>query len=129
MEDLQLNDDVKRILLEEWVYLQTQSWIGSRLRAASERFREAGADVYDFTLDRLEAVVEHALDEIPELLTRENLRPATKWVIGTSVPIAARAALDAAVPGSGILTYEIVERLCGIGVGKATDRALARFDP
>jgi hypothetical protein len=80
-------------------------------------------------LDALNAVVASARNDIPELLARENLRPATKWVIGTSLPIAARAALHGHIPGSYEAVNYILERRFGLGVGGIGKKVLARFDP
>jgi hypothetical protein len=78
LNSLALSDDTKTILIEEWVYLQTQSWIGSRLRAASDCFKNAGAEVYDLSRQAFRFFAEHAKDDVPELLKRKNLLHATK---------------------------------------------------
>ena len=54
---LPLGADVREILVQEWVYLKTHSWLGARIDRATEVFEKAGADVADFGKNAIELAV------------------------------------------------------------------------
>jgi hypothetical protein len=84
--ELHVADPVlRRILLEEWAFLQERSWIASRLRRPFRTFLNAGAAALELSERAFDAVAAGTLkirgEELPPALSPgQRLRAVTKWV-------------------------------------------------
>jgi hypothetical protein len=54
----QLSTPAAEILADEWVYLATQSWLGSKTRFAMDKLQESGAEVHEYSRRRLGTIQE-----------------------------------------------------------------------
>lgn len=69
-------------LYEEWVFLQEQSMIVSRIRATAERFKEAGAIAVEFGRRATEAIVRKTVKKPDVRLSQiDYLRASFKWIL------------------------------------------------
>jgi hypothetical protein len=87
-----VDDDVRRILFEEWWYLQHESWIKTAKDACANAFEKAGAVAYKLGADAFNAFVDKA-ESVPELLKKPGVRKAGKWTLAAGVGIGTEAAL------------------------------------
>ena len=82
---------VRDILLEEWLFLQGQSWIASKSRRTFTAFTRAGAVFVDFSGQKFDALVARTLHHdrlaFPRPLTRrDRLKAAAKWIAAAGSP-------------------------------------------
>jgi hypothetical protein len=90
--DAARDDLVLRILLEEWIFLTSQSWIASRVRRPFAAFLKGGAVAVEWGGKKLDQITARTLkipaNEMPTALTPgQRVRAAAKWVAagGSSV--------------------------------------------
>jgi hypothetical protein len=84
---------VRDILLEEWAFLNRQSWIAARTKKTFDTFKRAGAVVIDFSGQRFDAVVSRTLHHErlplpPALNHRHRMKAGTKWLAAGGAPTA-----------------------------------------
>jgi hypothetical protein len=74
----------RQVLAEEWAFLQSSSWLLSKVRRPINAFRDAGAIVVEYGAklrdEMIELVMPH--EPIPAILTPELLaKAAAKWLL------------------------------------------------
>lgn len=79
------DDLILRILIEEWVFLTSQSWIASRVRRPFAAFLKGGAVAVEWGRKKLDQVTARTLkipaNEMPPALKPgQRVRAAAKWV-------------------------------------------------
>lgn len=79
------DDLAHRILREEWAFLISRSFLGSRLRRPFNSFLRAGAVAMEWGGKRLDEIAAKTLkippEEMPKALTpRKRFRAAAKWI-------------------------------------------------
>jgi hypothetical protein len=79
------NQVIGSILCDEWAFLTTHSWIGSRTRRTFEKFHEAGAVIIDWSKREFDDAARKTLEsfkiEVPrDLSTSHRCRAAAKWL-------------------------------------------------
>lgn len=99
---------VRQILMEEWEFLTSQSWIAAKIRRAYNAFLKGGAAAIEWGTNKFDYLAEKTLKIPPEKLPdglkpKQRFRAAAKWVaVGGSsasalfVPPAAAATLAVA---------------------------------
>jgi hypothetical protein len=77
-----LRENVTEILTEEWVFLQEQSWIVSRIKKPFNRFIEAGGVCLQFSGKATDKLVNRSLRRSNDhvILTVDRLRAVGKWI-------------------------------------------------
>jgi hypothetical protein len=85
LEGSAIDDDVRRILFEEWWYLHHESWIKAATDACAHAFEKAGAVAVDVGAGAFNKVIDTA-EEVPALLRRPGVRNAAS---GRSLPASA----------------------------------------
>lgn len=89
------------ILREEWAFLQSMSWIASRVRRPFSAFLRGGAAAVELpvsVLDRAAAKTLKLHEDVPvPLRPGQRLRAASKWVAASGTV----GAIEAFVPGLG----------------------------
>lgn len=126
---LELVDPLSTLWADEWAFLQSHSWLVSKLRHALDAFERAGAFVVEVGRDARQKLLEEVLpkEKIPEELTPQVLgTAAAKWVV-----------LGAANPATGALVGLVVGgplglvagSLAGAGAKAFTSKLLIAADP
>jgi hypothetical protein len=64
--------ELREILIDEWVFLQSHSWIGARARKTFDWFKKVGAEIIEYSADAWNLVREVAGHEIPKFLGSER---------------------------------------------------------
>ena len=115
--------EVREILIDEWVFLQSRSWIGARARKTFAWFKDAGAKIIEYSEEAWDRVRDVSGDEIPKLLRSERMHHVAKWVAAAALGVGAAAALaHLGVPVPPDLVFD--------GVKDVAERMLfAVFDP
>lgn len=103
-------DLVGEILAQEWIFLQTHSWIASRTRWTFTQFIKAGGVALEAGRESYWNAVQRAERELPQLATRHGAKRAIRWV-GTTT---AAWTVHRTVPGS-----DLIDALLGAGMGTA----------
>jgi len=103
LETLAPDLDVFEILSEEWLFLNSQSWLASRTRKAFSTFVRAGALAAEGGRKLFDEVAMRTLKLSPEIvpfgLTRgHRLRAASKWIA-----VGGASAVSLLPTGSGVL--------------------------
>jgi hypothetical protein len=100
------SDLLPQVILEEWVFLQEESWISARIRAAFDKMIEAGGTCVELGQNAFDKVVRKTLkrDNDEELDRYDRMRAIGKWLAAGGVP-----ALSLANPLAGALA--------GVGAG------------
>jgi len=80
-----------RLLVEEWVFLTTSSWIAARTRTTFDYFKRAGAVAIELPKEAFDALARRTLrvpaQPVPRALKRsEGLRAASKWIAAGGAP-------------------------------------------
>lgn len=77
-----LDEYILNILIEEWVFLQEQSWIVSRIKKPFNRFLDAGSVCLQFSSRSVDRIVNRTLKRgNNELVSKvDRLRAFGKWV-------------------------------------------------
>lgn len=104
---------------DEWAYLQSHSWLTSKLRHPLDAFRDAGAAILEYGREKgLDLIAEVIpAEHIPPSITSEILaRAAVKWIV-----------VGGATIGGGTLGGVWGAHLGGPVGGVIAKRALARF--
>jgi hypothetical protein len=112
---------VGEILFEEWLFLQTHSWIASRRKWVFTQFIRAGGISIEAGRRSYEAATQKARDEIPQLLTRQGAKRTARWM-GTT---GAAWFVKKNVPGSNLAEALLASGL-GAGAGMATNKISKR---
>ncbi len=126
---LELGDPLSALWADEWAFLQSNSWLVSKLRHALDAFEQVEAFVVELGRDARQKLLEEVLpkEKIPEELTPKVLgSAAAKWIV-----------LGAANPGTGALVGlviggplgAVVGSLAGAGAKAITSRLLIAADP
>jgi hypothetical protein len=107
---------VRDILIEEWQFLISQSWLIARTRKTFDVFRHGGAVVVDFSGRKFDSLVSQTLhhDRLampPQLNNRHRVKAAAKWIAVGGTPVL------------GLLD-PILAAVVGVGTG-----IFALFDP
>jgi hypothetical protein len=97
LDGRELTDDVREILVQEWVYLRAHSWIGACIDKAAKAFEKCGAVAVDLGSDAF-GLMKNAGEAVPGLLTSKPM----KWVYATGLSAGALAAVQAAGPAIGL---------------------------
>lgn len=90
-----LDEDLLRILFEEWVFMQERSWVVSRIKKPFNRFISAGAICMQFSQRILDTRVRRTLEGRADyyLNNWHRLRALGKWVgVGIAAPLIGRYA-------------------------------------
>lgn len=119
------DEDVRRILFEEWWYLQHESWLKAAKDACAKAFVKAGALAHDVGEDAFNAVIDQA-EDVPELLKRPGVRKAGKWTLVVGVNIGVGAGLLALFPVAPILPGLLVAN--GPVAAQALAKRVMRLD-
>ena len=82
---------VANLLLEQWVFLNTQSWIAARTHRTFAEFKKAGAAAVELPREAFDAITRRTLKipaaPVPRPLKQsERLKAATKWVAAGGSP-------------------------------------------
>ncbi len=88
MEGLQketIEEPVQNVLMEEWEFLTSESWIASRLKRSFSAFLRAGTAAIELGGRGFDSLAAKTLKlpqfEIPKALKpRQRLRAASKWI-------------------------------------------------
>jgi hypothetical protein len=104
---------VGEILYQEWLFLQSHSWLVASRKWVFGQFIRAGGVAVEVG----RRAYERARSELPQLLTRQGIKRNVRWVAKSSAAFAVTSAL-----GVGGLEHA----LFGGGVGLAADAALKR---
>ena len=77
-----LGEYILNILIEEWIFLQEQSWIVSRIKKPFNRFLDAGSVCLQFSHRAVDRIVNRSLKrENNELVSKvDRLRAFGKWI-------------------------------------------------
>ena len=119
---------VGEILFEEWIFLQTHSWIASRRKWVFAQFIRAGGVSMEFGRRGYDMALQRASAELPPLVTRKGAKRAARWIGGVVVGVA----VERMLPGSNL-----VEALIAGGAatalsdvaGGASKRVFLLIDP
>lgn len=115
--------ELREILIDEWVFLQSHSWIGARARKTFDWFKKAGAEIIEYSTKAWNRVREVAAHEIPALLASERTHHLAKWVAAAALGEgAAWGLISMGLPVPRELTAPLV-------TGIVERRLLALFDP
>jgi hypothetical protein len=115
---------VGRILYEEWLFLQSHSWLASRRKWVFTRFVWAGGVAVEVGRRGYDAALQRARNEIPELLTRQGAKRVGRFVAQTG----SKAATGAILAMGGV--YEAaITGLVGKGVEIGVNRIFLLIDP
>lgn len=102
-----LREAGSQVAVEEWLYLNTHSWLAARTRRVIDHFRRAGSRAVEMAGDALEALAWRVLQlpgPRPETLTPQLRRAAGIRVLATAGP----AVAGAIAPWLGVLAVLIV---------------------
>ena len=120
-----LDADVREILVQEWVYLKTHSWLGARIDRATKVFEKAGAVVADFGKDAIDLAVSTG-EAVSRVITAKRL----KWVAVGALGSVALAAILATHPlGLAGIALVVVADRGGHVAEELARNALLRIDP
>jgi hypothetical protein len=97
LDGRELTDDVRDILVQEWVYLRAHSWIGARIDKAAKAFLKCGAVPVELGREAF-GLIKKAGEAVPGILTSKPM----KWVYATGLGLGALAAVHAAAPAVGL---------------------------
>lgn len=91
---LESNEPTAPVYADEWVFMQTQSWIGAKTRAFADAFQRAGATAVNTGRGALDAVVKKTLKipdaDVPPQITGQMIaRTGLKFLAGGGPPILA----------------------------------------
>lgn len=83
------DDPAASVWLDEWAYLQSNSWLMSKVRRCLDAFDAAGAAILEFAEEHRAELIERVIppDKVPDAITSGLLlKVAVKWVAvgGTS---------------------------------------------
>jgi hypothetical protein len=129
-----VDDDVRRILFEEWWYLQHESWIKATIDACANAFEKAGGVAADLGADGFNAVIDKA-QEVPALLKRPGVRKAGKWTLASGIGVGVEfALLTMFPPGAAVLPIILAARGGAIAdelvkKGLYRKKGFLKFDP
>jgi hypothetical protein len=115
---------VGSILFEEWLFLQSHSWIASRRKWAFGRFVWAGGVAVEVGRRGYEAVRSRAEDELPPLLTRQGSKGVARWIARSGSTAAAAALL-----AMGGLWEAAITKAVGKAVDVGAKRIFLLIDP
>jgi hypothetical protein len=118
-----VDTDVRRILFEEWHYLQHQSWIKAVTDACAKAFERAGGVVHDLGADAFNAFVDKA-EKVPELLKRPGVRKAGKWTLATGISIGVEVALLTFFPPGAAIWPAVLSARAGDAARELAQRIL-----
>jgi hypothetical protein len=118
--------EVGRILFEEWVFLQSHSWIASRTKRTFSQFIRSGALAIEAGRRGYDEAVKKAQDEVPQLFTRHGVKGMARWFATTC----AAYEVEKMVPGSG-LAHALLASASGTDAlaGRVSKRAFILIDP
>jgi hypothetical protein len=125
LADAARDDLLLSILIEEWTFLTSRSWIASRLRRPFTAFLQGGAVAVEWGGKRLDEVTARTLkipvNEMPVALTRgQRVRAAAKWIaVGGSSVSALIHPIAAAVVSTATGVFFLLE---SVGSVKGRDR-------
>jgi len=82
------SDLLPQVILEEWVFLQEQSWISARTRAAFDKMIEAGGICVELGQNAFDKVVRKTLkrDNDDELYKYDRMKAIGKWLAAGGAP-------------------------------------------
>ncbi|HYZ78660.1 MAG TPA: hypothetical protein VE596_14945 [Gaiellaceae bacterium] len=120
---MDLPAELRDILVDEWVFLQSHSWLGARAKKTLDWFKKAGAQIVEYSADAWNYVRREAAHEISRFLASEETHHQVKWIAAAAIGVAVAAALTAhGFPVPPELTAPVVEH-------GAERVLLAVFDP
>ncbi len=124
---------VASVWADEWAYLQSNSWLSSKLRRCLDAFETAGAVVFEFGVEQGIALIEEVIpaDHIPQSINAEViLRAAAKWtVIGGVTAAGGTLGGVAGTHVAGPIGGVIAGKLASAAGRKATTKVLFAIDP
>jgi hypothetical protein len=128
-----LQSPLAELHADEWVFLQTQSTLLSKVRRPVDAFRDAGAVVVEVGRKAAVQLVRHVIakDHLPEALTRKIVsRAAAKWIVlgGATVGGGTLGGVAGTAIG-GPIGAALVAKVGGFAAGNAARAALLAIDP
>lgn len=126
---LELGDPLSVLWADEWAFLQSNSWLVSKLRHGLDAFGRAGAFVIELGRDARQQLLEQVLPKgkIPEELTPKVLASAAaKWVVLGGASSGTGALIGLAIGGP--LGFVAVP-LAGAGAKAIASKLLIAADP
>jgi hypothetical protein len=117
------------IWADEWAYLQSHSWLTSKLRLVLDSFEEAGAVVLEFSKEVGMRMITEVIpaEHVPPSLTPELVgRAAVKWIVVGGATIGGGTV--GALLG-GPLAGHLAEFLGDTLGNKVAKAAVVKFDP
>jgi hypothetical protein len=115
---------VGAILFEEWLFLQSHSWLAARRRWVFNRFIWAGGIAVEVGRRGYESAVARARTEMPRLLTRAGIKGAARWIARSG-----STALASTFLGLGKLEEAVLTKAVGKSVDEAAKRIFLLIDP
>jgi hypothetical protein len=116
--DMQLSEfvgdeTVRQILIEEWEFLTSQSWIAAKSKRAFDAFLKGGAAAVEWGTNKFDYLAARTLkikpEEIPDgLKPKQRLRAAAKWIVVGGSSASALLAPLAAAAGAAVAGYFMI---------------------
>ena len=119
---------VGQILFEEWVFLQSHSWIASRTKRVFSTFIREGAVAIEAGRRSYDQAAARAQVELPQLVTRHGVKRMARWFATTAVAWE----IERNLPGGGLLHALLASGASSVAdkvTGGATKRVFVLIDP
>jgi hypothetical protein len=104
---------IRQILIEEWEFLTSQSWIAAKIKRAYDAFLKGGAAAIEWGTNKFDYLAAKTLKIKPEqfpdgLKPKQRFRAAAKWVAVGGSSASALLAPPAAAASAAVAGYFLI---------------------
>jgi hypothetical protein len=130
---LSSGDPAAFVWADEWAYLQSNSWLMSKVRRCLDAFDAAGVAILEFAEKHKAELIEKVIpaDKVPAVITSELLlRVAVKWmVVGGASAAGGHLGAIAGTSAGGPIGTVLGHQLGRYAARKASTKAVLAIDP